>query len=313
MWIEYLKVKCSGLQCPANISTSISLNCIILLVRIWNLPSVQNNLPDPMYTFCSWHDCNECTVLSINFYDIPMQVSRIAATKGKPTSTPRESFPSKLPRSPTDINISLSSLLFSSFEKSMCDIEAKYVTSNAISMELVAFKKVVLIGRTALVHPLNKLLSVSSKLESRNVYVHSFNCFEIPKLKFCSGSKLKMRYKHNSTPPKTVGSFRKDFHQARDDRFNKISIWFFLQPPFLPIRGGLGFITMLICLWCYFPHSHLITILHQPVFRSFMSSKGTRHHSKSPSTLVPWLMQDISFPTCLSQQYDTQEGKQVPM
>lgn len=69
-----------------------------------------------------------------------------------------------------------------------------------VNMEIAAFKRADLRDCSASVDPCNGNLTVTFKLESINLIVHSFNRFEIHKLKLQIGSKLKMQYLLDHVP-----------------------------------------------------------------------------------------------------------------
>lgn len=110
----------------------------------------------------------------------------------------------------------------------MCKSEAGEIFSIAAGMELAAFKMVVFIDVSFFVDPCSFLLSMTSILESRNVITHSFNSFEMHKLKWWDGSKVEMQYKPDSDISSIkFASSGNDFHAAKDHWFNVSSIWSF--------------------------------------------------------------------------------------
>lgn len=84
-------------------------------------------------------------------------------------------------------------------------------------MQLAAVKRAVLIDVTILLHQSHRL---SCMLKSRIVSVHSFNMFEILKLKLLDSSRVEF---YKSLIPQIFSKISfslNDFHESRDDRFD---------------------------------------------------------------------------------------------
>lgn len=104
----------------------------------------------------------------------------------------------------------------------------------------------------------------------KNVILHSFNIFDIPKLKLCNGSKGKRRYKPDSDPSSIkFASFKDEFHALRFDHVNATSIWSFTATfsfrysscSWLPCDANISFMQ-----FCTFLIS--VTLLTWPFLRS---------------------------------------------
>lgn len=115
--------KKSNVTSLGQVSTKISLKCLVFKFRTWSSALTQDNFPESIYTLCNRSECDVCTGTSRSHSDIPMHLSKNPATNGKSISELLWSFSSSIPCSRWHMN-SPSSWWLTSFKKAMYQYEA---------------------------------------------------------------------------------------------------------------------------------------------------------------------------------------------